>query len=143
MENLISKKLFLIALLSTCCATATLLVSAGPRVRLIRDGSWGGAHVQMNVEGGKAELQFDCATASINGPLKFNSAGRFSLTGVFVREHGGPVRVDEKPNSRPARFSGVIKGYSLTLTIVLSDTGESMGTYHLIRGKQGRVMRCL
>ena len=35
-----------------------------------------------------------------------SASGKFEVSGVYVREHGGPVRVDEVPDARPAKYSG-------------------------------------
>ena len=106
-------------------------------------GTWGGQHVRMEVAASSATLEYDCANGTITGPLTIDRRGRFSWRGTHTREHGGPIRVDEKTNSRPARYTGSTDGKKITLTVTLTDTNETVGTYTLVRGQQGRVFKCL
>ncbi|MFN2533391.1 MAG: hypothetical protein ABR555_19070 [Pyrinomonadaceae bacterium] len=106
-------------------------------------GIWGGQHINIDVGTDAATIQYDCATGRIDGPLKIDSKGRFNLKGSHSREHGGPVRMDEKANSRAALYSGTIKGNVMTLTVKLADDNEVLGTFALIRGRPGRIFRCM
>ena len=106
-------------------------------------GTWGGQHVVMEVTASSATLEYDCANGAITGPLTVDRRGRFSWRGTHTREHGGPIRADEKSNTRPARYTGSTDGKKITLTVTLTDTNETVGTYTLVRGRQGRVFKCL
>jgi hypothetical protein len=59
-----------------------------------------------------------------------------------VREHGGPIRVDEVLEWRPALYAGSVTSTAMTLAIRLADTNESIGTFALTRGASGRVVKC-
>src|SRR5215203_3525634 len=72
-------------------------------VKAIR-GSWGGPHIGLTAEKGTVTLDLDCAHASMDGPIRLDSNGAFDVTGVFVRERGGPARRDETADTHPARF---------------------------------------
>jgi hypothetical protein len=104
------------------------------------EGQWGGDHVSLSVGEQSSHLELDCAHADIGGALQ---SVRFTAQGTFVREHGGPVRSDEVADAHPAMFSGTVSGNSMTLTIRLTDTDESIGTFALTRGNSGRVVKCL
>ena len=106
-------------------------------------GTWGGQHLRMEVTDGSATLEYDCANGTIAGPLTIDRRGRFSWRGTHTREHGGPIRVDEKKDSRPARYTGSTNGKKMTLTVTLTDTNETLGTYTLVHGQLGRVFKCL
>jgi hypothetical protein len=67
----------------------------------------------------------------------------FELAGTFVREHGGPVRDDEAPDLHPAVYRGSVKGDRMDLTVQLSDSSQVVGTFALIRGTPGQVVKCL
>jgi hypothetical protein len=108
----------------------------------IPNGTWGGLHVRIEVGGGSAAIEYDCAHGAIDGPLTLDSDGHFSLSGTHVREHGGPVRIDEKPNSQPAQYTGTIDGDKMSLTVTLTETKETIGTFTLERGNPGRVFKC-
>ncbi|MDQ3917717.1 MAG: hypothetical protein M3348_04515 [Acidobacteriota bacterium] len=105
-------------------------------------GVWGGEHVRLDVSEGGAAVEFDCANGSIDQPVVLDAEGRFEVKGRFAAEHGGPVRRDETDNTRPARYAGQVKGDTLTLTVNVGDSKESVGTFTLTRGSQGRLMKC-
>jgi hypothetical protein len=107
-----------------------------------RTGSWGGEHIGLEVtpEGGRVE--YDCAHGTIDQPVVTDAQGRFDLRGTHIREHGGPVRKDETADSHPARFTGQIKGETMTLTVNESDTKEIVGTFTLVYGQKPQIMKC-
>src|SRR6267142_1327878 len=74
--------------------------STGPSP--VPTGLWGGDHVAMTVAAAATHLDLDCAHGDIQGAITVDARGQFDVAGVFVREHGGPVRQDEVPDSRPA-----------------------------------------
>jgi hypothetical protein len=111
---------------------------------VLREGTWGGEHVQLVARGGQgAELEFDCAHASVPGALELNDSGDFSWSGVWVREHGGPVREGEPPDAHPAIFAGRVRGDRMTLTVRLEDDGSEQGSFELVYGRTGTVYKCL
>jgi hypothetical protein len=106
-------------------------------------GAWGGTHVGMEVRRDGAQLDFDCAHATINQPLKLDRRRSFDVPGLYAREHGGPVRADEDQSGSPARFKGRIVGKTLTLTVTLEGSAEVIGSYTLRFGQAPRVFKCL
>lgn len=114
----------------------------GKRVKSIPDGTWGTQHMRVQVENGTATIEYDCAHGTISGPLKIDSRGRFSLAGTHEREHGGPIRTGFKVPPQSARYTGWTDGRKMTLTVTLVDTKETLGTYTLVRGQEGRVWKC-
>ena len=117
---------------------ALVLVTAcgTPSEPSVLTGVWGGEHVLLTIADASAHLEFDCAHGDI--PTRVPAAP-FSVAGTFVREHGGPIRVDEMLDSRPALYVATISGGVMTLTIRLTDTGEIVGTFTLTRGATGRA----
>jgi hypothetical protein len=106
-------------------------------------GTWGGQHVALEVTTDGGRIEYDCAHGDLGEPLELDQSGRFDVTGTHTREHGGPVREDEKSESRPARYAGRIDQGRMTLTVTLSDTGEILGTFALTKGVAGRLTKCL
>ena len=106
-------------------------------------GTWGGQHISIEVNGGSASINYDCARGTIDGPLTLDTKGHFTWRGYHTREHGGPVRIGEPSNSKVAIYKGWIQGDTMTLTVSLENSDESMGTYTLKRGRSGRVFRCM
>ena len=120
------------------------LVSSGMthENRRIMNGAWGGEHIRLEVTGHSATIEYDCANGTIDGPLVVDRKGNFKLSGTYVREHGGPIRRGESGDAHRARYSGWTDGKKLTLTVVISDTKETVGTFTLTRGQDGRVWKC-
>jgi len=113
------------------------------RKQRIAGGQWGGQHIRMDVGATSATIEYDCANGSITGPLILDSKGHFSWRGTHVAEHGGPVRSDETANQHPATYTGSIKDNTMTLTVKLTDTNQTIGTFSLTHGRAGRVFKCM
>jgi diaminopimelate epimerase len=103
---------------------------------------WGGEHIRLTVNARGAEIEYDCAHGTITAALPLKRGGKFELTGTHVREHGGPIRLNQKPAQLSARYTGSINGKTMTLAITLPDTAETIGNYTLTRGSAGRVWKC-
>jgi len=106
-------------------------------------GLWGGDHVTMTVKRDSAQFEFDCAHGDVGSMLIVDARGRFNATGTFVREHGGPIRDGEVPDSHPATYSGSATGRTLVLTVRLTDLEETIGTFVLAHESPGRILKCL
>lgn len=92
------------AALSGCASSPT---GSSP---IVLSGVWGGEHVTLTVNDTGSHVEFDCAHGDIPSPLKAGGDGAFAAPGTFVREHGGPVRADEKPDVLPAMYIGSVTG---------------------------------
>ena len=109
----------------------------------VAPGVWGGDHIIMTVADTATHVEFDCANGDIAGAFTVDTDGQFTAVGTFVREHGGPIRVDETPDSHSASYAGSVSANTMTLTVRLSDSSEAIGTFALTRGTPGRVVKCL
>ena len=132
----------LLVIISLVLLIVSSAASRPRKMQRLPTGTWGGSHIRIEVEPRSATIDYDCANGTIDGPFTIDSKGRFSWRGTHNREHGGPIRIDEKPNSRPAIYSGSIKGDTMTLTVKLADSNEVLETYTLKRGSSGRVFKC-
>ena len=132
---------FAICLLGTAAVIGSACAGS-PAAPSVLDGIWGGDHVTMSIAGA-THVELDCAHGDIPAPLAIDDQRQFNTTGTFVREHGGPIRDGEVPDTHPARYSGSVTGDRMQLTIRLTDTNETIGTFSLTRGAQGRVVKCL
>lgn len=106
-------------------------------------GAWGGTSIRLEVTSQGATIEYDCAHGSIDEPLVTDRDGRFSAVGTHVREHGGPIRQDEQPDSHPAHYRGQSSGETMRLTVTLTDLQQEIGTFILTRGATGRLFKCL
>jgi hypothetical protein len=129
------------------CSLVLLLVSLSPakprRAQRLASGLWGGSHIRMNVSANSATIEYDCAEGTIAGPLLLDSKGRFTLQGTHLRARGGPIRSDETANQRPAVYTGSIKGERMTLTVRITGTNETVGTFSLTHGEEGSLFKCM
>ena len=107
---------------------------------LMPTGLWGGDHIALTVDDRSAHVELDCAHGDI--PTRLPDAP-FTVAGTFVRERGGPIRVDEAADSHPAMYVASMTSSVMTLTIRLTDSSELVGTFTLTRGASGRVVKCL
>ena len=106
-------------------------------------GSWGGDHLLMQVDAVGASLEYDCASGTINEPIRPDAMGRFDVLGVHTPGQGGPVRQGEVGPSYAARYVGRVEGRRMTLTVSLVDTTAVVGTFDLEQGRSGSVWKCL
>ena len=106
-------------------------------------GQWGGEHISLSVSLSGSTLEYDCAHGTIEGSIEPDRNGNFVVTGTHVREHGGPIQEDEVPDEHPARYQGWTNGTRMTLSVILTDTGLEIGTYHLRLGQQAQLFKCL
>ena len=114
--------------------------STGGRVAL---GLWGGDHVNLVLTDTGGALEYDCAHGTIDQPFVVDSSGRFDLAGTHTREHGGPINSDEKADKRPARYTGMTDGQTMTLTVTVASKTVPPGTFKLTRGQAGRILKCV
>ena len=112
------------------------------RSKYMRDGNWGGQHIQMSVNNGSAHIEYDCAKGTITGPLKIDSRGRFDLRGLHNVQRGGPTRIDEEAGGERAKYTGWTDGKKMKLTITLVNSKTEIGSFELTRGSAGRVFKC-
>ena len=125
-----------------CAALTACGTPAEPDV-LVASGSWGGVSIRLDVTASGATVDYDCAHGTIDQPLVADRDGRFSATGTHVREHGGPIRLDDPPDRHPAQYAGQVSGRSMRLTVTLLDTPQVLGTFDAVFGVNGRVLKCL
>lgn len=106
-------------------------------------GEWGGDHAGLMATPDSGTLEYDCAAGRITQGLRPLADGTFLAVGTHSPGHGGPVRIDEVPLRRPARYTGRVDGDHLTLTVVMTDSSVTVGTFDLYRGRSARVFKCL
>jgi hypothetical protein len=113
------------------------------KMETVSVGRWGGNHIAIDVTSSGAQLDFDCAHATITEPIQLDANGNFNVPGLYAQEHGGPVRMGEDQDGKPAHFKGRITGKTLTLTITLDGSSEAVGSYTLEQGKFSRIRKCM
>ena len=104
-------------------------------------GAWGAPHAALTLSEMGGNIEYDCAHGGLRFPVRPDAAGRFAIDGVHVREHGGPVRVGEVPDSLPARYVGRVSGDRMTLRVLVGP--DTLGPFELRRGAEPRLFKCL
>ena len=105
---------------------------------------WGGEHIRALAFERSVAVELDCAHGEIDGPLvPTDPSGHFSVEGTFTPEHGGPVFLDEEPDTHPALYRGIIEEGLMQLTIILADSGREIGPFELVRGQEAQLFKCL
>ncbi|MGB3400337.1 MAG: hypothetical protein WBA34_09240 [Candidatus Deferrimicrobiaceae bacterium] len=107
------------------------------------EGMWGGEHITLAADESGGALEYDCAHGMIDEPLIPIADGDFDFVGTHTLETGGPVHVDDPPDIHPAQYQGHVSGSTLTLTVTLTDSGDVLGPYTLVRSDPGRLHKCL
>jgi hypothetical protein len=128
------------------CALFILLAAASCDIDVAAPdmvGEWGGEHILLSLTLDGGTLEYDCAHGTIEETIVPDRSGNFVVSGIHVREHGGPISEDEIPDEHPARYVGWTNGRSMTLSVTLTDSGDSLGTYELRLGEQARLFKCL
>lgn len=125
------------------CVCFFAVACLDPEVPALVTGNWGGPHLGLVATDDGATLEYDCAEGRIVGAIRPDAAGRFLVTGEHLPGHGGPIRIDEVAERRPARYQGTVRGSAMTLLVTLTDTNESLGTFALVRGASPHVVKCL
>ena len=106
------------------------------------NGSWGGQHVGIVIQGGLADVQFDCASGTIDVPIAPAKDGAFEARGTYRAGMPGPVRVGQIFTSQPATYSGKVTKQAMTLSVALED-GTIIGPLTLAQGAAPQLTRCL
>jgi hypothetical protein len=105
-------------------------------------GVWGGTGISLEINESGAELNYDCAHGSIEGaPVRVDQR-KFTGKGQHFKERPGPTREDQA-KGEAAEYSFTVEGDSMTLTVSLPQSKESLGPYSLKKGKYGRVRKCM
>jgi hypothetical protein len=111
-------------------------------------GAWGGPHAGLAFQGGLAEVQFDCASGTVDDPITPAKDGSFSAKGTYRTGTAGPVKVGQFFKSQGAIYSGRIAKAAkeapqvMTLNVALED-GTALGPFTLTEGTPPQITRCL
>ena len=86
---------------------------------------------------------FNYATEALGGrTAAVDADGRFESTGEHIRGRGAAPRPGELPDRHPAHYAGRIRGDVMTLTVLLTDIDQTVGTFEVGRGKTPDLVPC-
>jgi hypothetical protein len=104
-------------------------------------GRWGGPHAAAAFNG-VGQLEFDCASGSIDVPVYPAKDGTFEAQGTYREGSPGPVRVGQIFRSQAATYSGQLTEQAMTLSARLED-GTQLGPFTMTMGAPPQLTRCL
>ncbi len=104
-------------------------------------GPWGGqeASLVLTVSGGT--VSYPCGAGTIDSAWTLSPTGQFTASGQHFFG-GGPVPPQGHP-PHPARYSGQVYGDSLSFTVTLTDLGQTLGPFHLVRRGPEVLEQCV
>jgi hypothetical protein len=105
-------------------------------------GGWGGPHAGLAFNGGLGDVQFDCASGTIDNVVYPAKDGSFQAKGTYREGASGPVRVGQIFRVQPATYSGNVAEDVMTLNVTLDD-GSTIGPFTLNLGAEPQLARCL
>jgi hypothetical protein len=114
--------------------------ASGPRVP---EGVWGGVGVSLRIGGSGADIEFNCARGTIEGPLRLDAERRFDVAGTYERGRPGPTRIGDEPKPEPARYRGTLDGLTLAFEVTPTRTGKPVGPFSAKLGGPSRIHTCL
>lgn len=104
-------------------------------------GAWNGPNLSLTLDDRGGTAEYDCAHGGLSAPVIVDATGAFKVVGVHVREHGGPIRVDEVPDSLAATYIGRWTGDGITMRVLVG--ADTLGPFALKRDAAPRLMKCL
>lgn len=122
---------------------ATLLLAACASVvpeGVPISGQWGGPHIGLTLDPSGGRIEYDCAAGTV-GPVMPGPGGSFTAQGTHTPGFGGPEIQGQVRPSYPARFSGTVRGDTMTLRA--ASNGVELGPFTLRRGAKPGLLRCL
>lgn len=121
---------------SFIAALACYNASSAPIIQVV--GTWGGDNAGLIASDTAAHVHIGCTLGETNSSIRPDPDGHFDVVGTY--------NVDAYPVDRgiihPARFSGQIAGHTMTLTVILTDTGRQLGPVTLVYGKEPKMGPC-
>ena len=105
-------------------------------------GEWSGKHITLKITEQGADVEYDCAHGTIIQKIILDKKNRFSVSGIYAEERGGPVRADSPPENIPVKFTGQVNGKKMTLTVKRKDNNKLIGTFTLFYGQQPSLVKC-
>jgi hypothetical protein len=86
----------------------------------IAAGTWGGPNAGVIVTDSAMHVHLGCTYGDVAGRVALDSSGRFDVAGSYVLR-AYPIAVGP---ALPARFSGTVRGTTMTISVSVNDTVE-------------------
>ena len=111
--------------------STTLLACASP-IAPEAEGVWGGPTASLVLSRAGGTLSYSCGSGTMDSTWSVSADGRLTGAGQHFFG-GGPLPSGGRP-PHPARYHGRIDGTVMTLTVTITDLGQILGPFALVRG---------
>lgn len=103
-------------------------------------GIWGARDAILTIGPRHSKIELGHAETAIDGPVKTDAKGRFSVTGKYYAYRPGPDRIDAPVATRDAHIKGLVRGDTLILTMEIA--GEpSARQFTFRKGQHTKLLR--
>jgi hypothetical protein len=119
----------MVAIVAACSGSSSTDPTVIPGT--LGPGKWGSPTAGLEITNATGLVRFEfCATGTLTVPVLLTSDGRFDVPGTYIRNIGPSVQ------AKSARYVGLWRPRSLTLTVFLSDpigpnTSDVVGPFDL------------
>jgi len=104
-------------------------------------GEWAGDRARLTLSTMGGRIEYDCGSGTISGPLWLDAKSQFKAGGMFEEYTPGPAPADGRHQALPTVYRGTVDGETLTLDVRTAGS-PAPRVFHLVRGKQIKLIRC-
>lgn len=116
--------------------------TAAPVPSTVALGTWGTSGAGVIVSDTLVHVHVGCTKGDFRRPETLDAEGRFNVAGTYLLR-AYPVALGP---TLPARFSGVIRGSTMTLSVAVNDTVEkalvALGPVTIVLGREPKLGIC-
>ena len=95
-------------------------------------GQWGSVDASLVLSEATGTLSYSCGAGTVDSGWTLTRHGQFQGTGLHFFG-GGPLPATGRP-PHPTRYTGQVHGHTLTLTVLLLDSPDTLGPFTMRRG---------
>jgi len=104
-------------------------------------GDWGGTQASLTMTRSGGDLSYPCGAGTIDSTWTLSADGHLAGTGQHFFG-GGPLPVQGR-QPHPALYAGNVHGDTLTLSVTVTDLGQTLGPFRLLRGGPAVAEQCV
>src|SRR5216110_1030729 len=101
-------------------------------------GTWGGDNAGLIADDTSAHVHIGCTYGNVHQAIVADAFGRFDVAG----EHNITAHPVDAGVFHPARFTGSVRGRTMTLTVTLTDTAVTLGPVVLTFDREPKMGPC-
>ena len=113
------------AVLLLCVAACSAPTDGSPA------GQWGSQQASLILQPSGGTVTYQCGAGTVDSTWSVDSDGQWLATGTHY--FGGGPEPAHGRTPHPARYTGQLHGNRLDFTVNLTDLGQTLGPFHLVR----------